>query len=213
MAGEIARWYPNGLKNFMEGDVDWDADTIKVALGVTHTYLDTDEFFSDVNTEEITGTGYTAGGETLGTKTNVIVDSSALTAWAATTAHEEGDLVRAVADNGHVFRCVVAGTTGASEPTWILATMRETADASVVWVEFGAAIQRLLAATAQWTGATFTAEDAWVYKDTGTPTTSPLLGHVDFGGSRAPSAGTFDLDWDDNNGILRVGAGSPTVNP
>jgi hypothetical protein len=49
--------------------VDWATDTIKVAL-TTSSYTpnqDTDVFFSDV-TNEITGTGYTAGGATLGSK-------------------------------------------------------------------------------------------------------------------------------------------------
>lgn len=215
MAGESARWYPNGLKNFMAGLVDWDADNIRVALTDGHTFNDTHEFFSDVSVDELAaGGGYTADGELLGTKTNVVVDSSALSAWAATTAYEEGDVVRAVADNGHVFRCTVAGTSGGTEPTWATGTMRETADgATVKWVEFGAAIQRLLAATTSWTSATFTVTGAWIWKDTGVDSTSPLLGYVDFGGSRSPNNGQLDLDWDDNNGILRVGAGSATANP
>lgn len=49
--------------------VDWVGDTIKCAL-VTNTYTpdqDAHDFFADI-TNEITGTGYTAGGATLGTK-------------------------------------------------------------------------------------------------------------------------------------------------
>lgn len=50
--------------------VDWLVDTIKVAL---HTSMltpnpDTHTYFSDL-TNEVSGTGYTAGGATLGTKT------------------------------------------------------------------------------------------------------------------------------------------------
>jgi hypothetical protein len=62
------------LKNLMDGTTngvwDWDTDTIKIAL-VTNAdapVMDTDDFFNDVGTE-ITGTGYTAGGATLGSKT------------------------------------------------------------------------------------------------------------------------------------------------
>lgn len=50
----------------MNGAIDLDTDTINVAL-VTSTYTpnqDTHVFFSDV-TNEVTGTGYTAGGATL----------------------------------------------------------------------------------------------------------------------------------------------------
>jgi hypothetical protein len=58
------------IKNLMTGVAngvwDWDTDTIKCAL-TTSTYtvdIDTHDFFNDV-TNEVTGTGYTAGGATL----------------------------------------------------------------------------------------------------------------------------------------------------
>ena len=59
-------FYDNAKKNLWNGTVDLAADTIKVAL-VTSSYspsLTADEFFDDV-TNEVTGTGYTAGGATL----------------------------------------------------------------------------------------------------------------------------------------------------
>ena len=51
--------------------VDWAADTIKVALlKEAYTPLqDTDDFYTDVSAQEITGTGYTAGGATLASTT------------------------------------------------------------------------------------------------------------------------------------------------
>lgn len=51
-------------------EIDWDTDTIKVAL-CTSSYTpaqDTHDYFNDV-TNEVTGTGYTAGGATLANKT------------------------------------------------------------------------------------------------------------------------------------------------
>ena len=56
------------LRNQINGSsvVDFDTDTIKVSLH-TSTYTpnqDTDDFFNDA-TNEVTGTGYTAGGITL----------------------------------------------------------------------------------------------------------------------------------------------------
>ena len=54
----------------MEGSIAYLTDTIKVAL-VTSTYtynIDSHTRFSDI-TNEVVGTGYTAGGATLGTKT------------------------------------------------------------------------------------------------------------------------------------------------
>ena len=52
--------------------VVWSSDTIKVAL-LTSSYTpnqNTHDFFDDVSTAEVTGTGYTAGGATLASKTS-----------------------------------------------------------------------------------------------------------------------------------------------
>ena len=53
------------LRNQLDGTavVDFNTDTIKVALVSDAPVQDTDDFFDDVT--EITGTGYTAGGITL----------------------------------------------------------------------------------------------------------------------------------------------------
>lgn len=58
--------FDNFKKNIMNGNIDLDTNTIKVAL-VTSGYSPTQathEFFNQV-TSEVTGTGYTAGGATL----------------------------------------------------------------------------------------------------------------------------------------------------
>lgn len=58
------------LKGGTSFPVDFDTDTIKVAL-VTSAYtpdFDAHDYFNDV-TNEVSGTGYTAGGATLGTVT------------------------------------------------------------------------------------------------------------------------------------------------
>lgn len=56
----------NSFKGKIGDDIDWNTDTIKIAL-VTSSYTpnqDTHEFFDDI-TNEVSGTGYTAGGEIL----------------------------------------------------------------------------------------------------------------------------------------------------
>lgn len=61
--------YNSFKKNIMNGSIDLDTDTIKVAL-VTSSYspnIDTHEDMADV-TNEVTGTGYSAGGATLANK-------------------------------------------------------------------------------------------------------------------------------------------------
>lgn len=113
--------------------VDWDTDTIKVAL-TTSTYVpnqDTDDFFNDV-TNELSATGYTAGGVTITTPT-ITYD----------TASNE---IRLDAD----------------DPSWSSAT---------------------------WS----TARIAVWYKSTGTASTSPLIGYMDFASDQSVSSGTFTI--------------------
>jgi hypothetical protein len=59
-------WYGNGLLKVMQGSIDIDTDTFKILL-TTNAYTpnqDTHDFRDDV-TNEVSGTGYTAGGATL----------------------------------------------------------------------------------------------------------------------------------------------------
>lgn len=61
--------YNSFKKKIMDGSIDLDTDTIKVAL-VTSSYTpdqDVHDFFDDI-TNEVSGTGYTAGGATLANK-------------------------------------------------------------------------------------------------------------------------------------------------
>ena len=130
------------LKNHFAGSSvwDWDTDTIKVALLTGHTPgQDTHDFFDDVSANEITGTGYTAGGATLTT----------------------------------------------SAPTYDTATDTIRMDAT----------------DTSWTTSTLSATHAVVYKSTGTGSTSPLIGLIDFGGTISTTAGTFQITWD-STGIV-----------
>ena len=63
-------WYGKAMVSMLNKEIDFDSDTVKVAL-CTSSYTpnqDTHDYFNDV-TNEITGTGYTAGGATLTSKT------------------------------------------------------------------------------------------------------------------------------------------------
>lgn len=85
----------------MNGGIDLDTDTIKVAL-VTSSYtpdIDAHDNFDDI-TNEVSGTGYTAGGATLGSVT-VTVDNTdnegvfdaADTSWASSTITARGAVI------------------------------------------------------------------------------------------------------------------------
>ena len=85
--------YGQALGKALNAEINWASDTIKVAL-CTSSYTpnqDTHDYFDDI-TNEVTGTGYTAGGATLTSKTlgyttgtNVTKLSAANAQWAAST--------------------------------------------------------------------------------------------------------------------------------
>ena len=89
-----SKLYGNFLLKALNKEVDFDSDTIKVAL-LTSSYTpdqDAHDYFNDVSTYEVTGTGYTSGGATLASKTatydsatNVIVLDAADVTWSAST--------------------------------------------------------------------------------------------------------------------------------
>lgn len=137
-------WYGVPAKNQYDGTavIDWDTDTMKVALLLNHTFQqDTHDFFNDVSAQQITGTGYTAGGATLGSKT--------------ATYDTASDQVR----------------LDAGDTTWGSSTL--TADGAVVW------------------------------KDTGTPSTSPVMVGIDFEGDVSTTNGTFQITWDSTGIAVR----------
>lgn len=85
--------YGKAVAKAFNKEIDWDSDTIKVAL-TTSSYApnqDTHEYFSSV-TNEVSGTGYTAGGATL-TGKSITYDSGtnktrlvgATVSWSAST--------------------------------------------------------------------------------------------------------------------------------
>lgn len=89
-----AKLYGQFLGKALNKEIDWDTDTIKVAL-LTSAYVpnqDTHDYFDDVVGSEVTGTGYVAGGATLANKAltydaasnTVILDADDVT-WAAST--------------------------------------------------------------------------------------------------------------------------------
>lgn len=72
-----SKMYGKSLEHAFKGEINWPSDTIKVML-CTSSYVpnqDTHEFKSSV-TNEVTGTGYTAGGATLGSKAFLTYDTT-----------------------------------------------------------------------------------------------------------------------------------------
>jgi hypothetical protein len=126
----------------MNGGIDLDTDTIKVMLLTSSHSQDQDnhEFIDDVSSNEVSGTGYTAGGATLG-GASITQDNT---------------------NNRGVF------------------------DANDV----------------TWSSSTITARYAVIYKDTGTPSTSPIVAILDFSENKASSSGNFTIQWHANGVLL-----------
>ena len=89
-----SKLYGQFLSQALNKEIDWDTDTIKVAL-LTNSYTpdqDAHNYLDDVIANEVTGTGYTQGGNTLANKTNaynsatnVIVLDADDTTWSSST--------------------------------------------------------------------------------------------------------------------------------
>ncbi len=140
MANAVYNSYKDDM---IEANVVYLTDTIKLAL-VTSSYtvdIDSHNFFDDI-TNEVAGTGYTAGGATLGSKTST----------------QDNTNNRGVMD----------------------------------------------AADVTFSSSTITARAAILYKDTGTPGTSPLMGYIDFAADKSSSSSDFTIQFH-ADGILYVG--------
>lgn len=89
-----SKLYGNFLLKALNKEVDWDTDDIRVALlGSGYTpNQDTDIHWDDVSASEVSGTGYTAGGDALANPsatydgaTNVVILSGDDVTWANST--------------------------------------------------------------------------------------------------------------------------------
>lgn len=121
----MADVFYNGFKkNIMNGNIDLDTDTIKVAL-VTSSYtpdVDTHEDFADV-TNEVTGTGYTAGGDTI-TNPAVTQDNT------DDTGVFDGDDVSWPSSTITARGAVIYKDTGTAATSWLIAYLDFTTDES-----------------------------------------------------------------------------------
>ena len=82
-------WMTKYGSKILKGEApDWEDDTIKIMiLDNGHTPApDTDEFIDDVSGDEVSGTGYTAGGATLD---NAVVSETGASGFASVDADDE----------------------------------------------------------------------------------------------------------------------------
>lgn len=200
-------WFSGGLSKVLNKEADWDSDAIKCQLHTSSMTPDHAWNYQNQLTNEVgAGGGYSTGGVTLTTKLVAVVDDSALTAWAATTAYAVGQVRRPLAGaNGYVYRCVVAGTSGGSAPTWPTVVGREVTDGSVVWVCAGRGLVKFDFDDPSWAASTITARYAVLVDTTpGSSATNPLFGYCDFGADVVSSGGTFLITIDADGALHAI---------
>jgi hypothetical protein len=195
------------VENFAAGNIAFLSDTVKYALlgsSFTPNY-GTLEFFNQI-TGQITGTGYTAGGATLASKTLATVEAASVSSWGATTTYQLGDIVRPTVSTGRIYRAVTGGTSGSSQPTWPTILGQTVTDGSVIWEYVGDRYIRLDAASPSWgPSATFNTAPRWgiCYVAGATPGTDDFVIAVGDFGSEVPLAdGTFTVEFN-TTGIVR----------
>jgi len=203
----MSQWYRQSLAKALNKEINYLSDTVVMTLH-TSTYvpnLDTHAYVSDLTAELATGGGYTAGGVTLGTKTATYTAANSWgTAWAASTAYTVGKVVRPTTGNGLLYRCTVAGTSGAAEPAWPVTIGLTVTDGTVTWACEGKGIIALNHAAASWASATFTARYAVTSDRTpATAATQPLISLIDFGSDKTGGGGAFTIT-PDSQGILHL---------
>jgi hypothetical protein len=194
---QAANIYANALVKAFAADINLLGDTIKCALlssGYTPN-LTGDVEFSDIRSHEISGAGYTAGGVTLTSKSLTLTAANSWGhTWAGTTFYSYGQIVIPPIANGLLYRCVAAGTTASSAPTFPTVTGLTVVDGTAEWACLGDAILIFTSDPPQWPGATFSANYAVIYDaQSGTYTTEPLIVLETFLSTQSPSSQTYEV--------------------
>lgn len=191
-------------------NMDYLSDDIRHML-LTASYtpdLDAHDFLDDVVANEASGTGYTAGGFAIATKTLATTAANSLaTTWAGSTAFG-GDTtahyVRPTTGNGYVYRAAVAGTSSASEPTWPTTVGLTVTDGGVTWTNAGRALMQFGCANESRTGLTISYRYSLLYNRTpASDATRPLLALYDWGSTQTITAGTVAVNMNPS-GLLTI---------
>lgn len=209
----MAKQYRAMLTRALNKEIDFDSDALIWTLH-TSTYtpnFDTDLNVSNLTNELTTGGSYTAstaGGGGLAASTLARVYTAAnswATTWLATHAYVAGDVIRPATGNGFLYRCIVAGTSDASTPTFLTVLGGTTAETGVVrWECVGSGICTFTCANPSWATATFGPCRYAVLSDrtSGVNTTNPLICLVDFGSDKTAGGGTFQINVNPTQGVV-----------
>lgn len=189
-------------------EVDLDSDTLKATLH-TSAYtpnLDTHAYVSDLAGEVAAGGGYSTGGVTVAGTISYVAANSWAAQRANSTAYAVGDIRRPATGNGFLYRCVVAGTSGGTIPTYPTVPGTTVVDGGVTWTCFGHGALLFDITDPAW--ATFSAGPFryLVISDRtpGTAATQPLIALGDWGTDQTGGGGSFTVQVD-ASGLLVAG--------
>lgn len=201
----LASYYKLGVRRIMLGEIHLIAHTFSARL-LTTAYtpnLDTHDDWADVSANEAAGTGYTAGGQALASKTVTFTAANSwATPWAASTAYSVGDVVRPTTGNGFLYRAVTAGSSAASEPTWPTVNGQDVTDGGVVWENVGTGIVAFDFTDPLWdaSGGSLSAGYMVIVDDT--HANDSLVALVDFEGEVTATNDTFTVENDPAGALL-----------
>ena len=92
------------------------------------------EFVSSAGTVSLVLLDGTDGYVFSNSTTAVKISTATQTAWVASTAYILNDVVRPTTDNGKLYQCTTAGTSGSTEPSWTTTVGDTFTDGGAHWV-------------------------------------------------------------------------------
>lgn len=200
--------YPIAYQQTFMGVTSW-ASSISCALvGSSFSINTADTTWSQVQSDEISGSGYTAGGEALANPTVKLTPANSWPlAWAASSGFAVGSVVIPTTPNGYLYAVIAgSGNSGSTQPTWPTTIGDSVVDGSVTWVCAGTSLLAWLADSLTWGNASFTAYGAVFYSTAGGAAAEDyLFGAIEFSGAETtPTDGTFVLNPDPNLGYFSL---------
>lgn len=190
--------YASAMLAMLNGEIDTDSSNLRWTHH-TSAYVParlSHDFVNDLTNELATAGGYTVGGvAAAGTRTKTDANSWG-TSRANSTAYTVGTVVRPATGNTFLYKCVVAGTSAASPPTFPTVIGTTVVDGTVTWECVGSAIVVFTTAAPVWSTATFTAVRYSVLsqRDAGAAAAQPLICYIDWVTDRAGAGGNFTIN-------------------
>jgi hypothetical protein len=170
------------LPAVFSASINWTSDTIKMAL-VTGSYvpnLTTDSHWASISSYETSGTGYTAGGQALGSTVAGVLAYSSVGNRIASTLYGVDQVVSV---GTTIYVCVVSGTTAITTPTFLTVQGQVTVDGTAQWACLGGWLAYFTSAEVSWNPLTVTARYGVLYDST----SGLLIALIDTGSSQSLS--------------------------